>query len=181
MTSSARLLVILTLASSCDGRATLAQREPDEYVGCATDESWPLFDEVADLTDDSASPLVLSPGYGATVSALPVDITWQDTPTTVGRPIGDVPAVCPQWSQGYTTLHLPQISGTVYDMQIVQGGKVVHRVLTTLQRWTASAETWKRLAGSTVTLVFHRIVVAANAREEGPYAATTPWQLTIAE
>ena len=176
-----RLLVPVLLLSACGGAGTLAQREPDEYVGCATDENWALFDEVGDVIDDGAAPLVLSPGRGASVGATPVDITWQATPTIVGQLTGDVPTTCPQWSQGYSTLHLPTISGTVYDLQIVQGGRVVHRVLTTLQKWTASTDTWKTLAGSTVTLVFHRIVVTGNARTDGPYATTTPWQLTIEE
>lgn len=162
---------------------SVAQREPDEYVGCATDETWRLFDEVSALVDDADAdaPLVLSPADGAHVAASPLDITWQDTPTIVGQTAGDVAATCPQWSQGWSTLHLPPISGAVFDLQVVKEGVVVHRVLTTLQEWTASADTGKKLAGSTVQLVLHRIVVVDNARQAGPFATTTPWSLTMGE
>ena len=91
-----RLVLPLLFASACGGSMSLAQREPDEYVGCATDENWMLFDEVPDVVDDSNAPAVLSPGNGAHVSSMPIDITWQDTPTLVGQPSGDVPASCPQ-------------------------------------------------------------------------------------
>ena len=94
--------------------------------------------------------------------------------------MGDVAATCPQWSQGSSTLHLPPISGTVFDLQVTKDGKVVHRVLTTLQKWTASVDTWRQLAGS-VQLVFHRIVVVDNARQTGPFATTSPWSVTIGE
>ena len=44
---------------------------------------------------------------------------------------------------------LPPISGTEYDLQLIVGGTVQHRVITTLQKWKASSDVWSGLAGKT--------------------------------
>ena len=174
------LLIGLSMLAACGG-ATLAKREPDEYAGCATDENWPLFDENADLVDDAQAPLVTSPHDGASVPITPVDIDWQVTPTEAGDVEGDIPTSCAQWSTGYTTLHLPPVSGTVYDLQLIAGGQIKHRVLTSLQKWTASADTWEKLAGDTIELHVVRIEVENGDLQAGPFAPTTSPRVTIAK
>lgn len=172
------LCMMVLLASACGG-ATLAKREPDEYVGCATDEIWPLFDEATDLVDDSQAPLILTPSDGASLPSTPVDVTWQVTPTIVGEPQGDIAATCAQWNTGYTTLHLPPVSGTIYDLQLVSGGEIKHRVLTSLQKWAASADTWTHLAGDSIELHLTRLTVEQNDPEAGPYAPSTSPTISI--
>ena len=167
-------------ASACGGNPSLARREPDEYVGCATDEAWALFDDVPAIIDDAQAPRLVSAVSGAMLASTPVDLTWQATPTSTGAPMGDIASSCPQWSLGYTTLHLPPVSGTLYDLQLSSGGEVKHRVLTSLQKWTASADTWRRLAGGTLEVRLARIVVLDNDRKEGPYTAALAPSVTIA-
>jgi len=173
------LLIALVQLAACGGGATIARREPDEYAGCATDENWPLFDENPDIVDDTQAPLVTSPHDGASVPGTPVDVDWQVTPSDVGDEAGDIATSCAQWSTGYTTLHLPPVSGTIYDLQLVAGGQIRHRVLTSLQKWTASEATWKQLAGETVSLHVTRIDVSGGDLQDGPYAPSSSPTLTI--
>lgn len=168
----------LLFLAACGG-TTLAKREPDEYVGCATDENWPLFDEATDIVDDAQAPLVTSPHDGASLPSTPVDVGWQVTPTDVGDEEGDIPPSCAQWSTGYTTLHLPPVSGTVYDLQVIAGGEIKHRVLTSLQKWTASEDTWHALAGQTVELRVTRIEVSNGDRTAGPFVSSTTPRVSI--
>jgi hypothetical protein len=160
--------------AACSGGPPIA-REPDEYVGCATDENWQTFDTTPDTVSDAQSPLITAPGANATVSgSVPPTWRWQVSPTVVGSPAGNVPMTCAQWNEGFTELHLPPITGCVYDLQISYDGAVQHRALTTLQQWTASAEVWQKTAGHEISLVLRRMTLVDNEPQAGPYEPTAP-------
>src|SRR5262249_11863676 len=47
-----------TLLCACQGAAPSSPgREPDEYLGCATDENWPLFEQTSDVVEDATAPV----------------------------------------------------------------------------------------------------------------------------
>jgi hypothetical protein len=180
MTSCERFVLVAlaagTLAACSNGAAI--PRQPDEYVGCATDENWQTFDETPEVVSAADSPMLTGP-MNRTLAADPANFDWQPDPSTVGSPTGDVAMTCAQWNQGFTELHLPPITGCVYDVQISFDGEVQHRVLTTLQQWTASAETWDKLAGHDVTVRIRRMELLENEPEGGPFAPPTPAEYQI--
>jgi hypothetical protein len=177
MTSSSRKgllimrasLLFVLLASAC--HAEVAFREPDEYAGCATDEDWARFDDVRDIVSSDQAPLLIAPVGNAALGASPVDFTWQVSPSVPGTPGGDASMDCPQWSTGFTTLHLPPVSGTVYDLQLLSGDLVTHRVLTTLQKWTPSPSVWSALGERTMSVRLRRVTLLDNDRKDGPFVA----------
>jgi hypothetical protein len=177
---------VLWLASC--GPHTGTGREPDEYTGCATDEHWVTFDDQEKLavTSDAQAAKITVPASGEMLAQKPV-VSWQRTSTEVGAPDGDVPHVngpgcdncCPQYNIGaLTTLHLPAISGNVYDLQFSVDGTLVHRVLTTLQRWTPKDATWATWKGKTVSLRIYRMTLLRNEAKEGPFTTGAPLTFT---
>jgi hypothetical protein len=179
-----RTLLVLSLPVlllACDKHAgTGTGREPDEYVGCASDELWPRFDDVADVVGDADAPRVIEPTAGTELPSTAPAFVWSASPTLRGSDAGDAPSTCAQWNTGFTTLHLAPVSGTIYDLQVLVGGVAEHRVITTLQRWVAPPDAWAALAGKQITVELRRIVVLNNDRKEGPYVATTPFTATVA-
>jgi hypothetical protein len=171
------LCLLASSLAACGGGTAL--REPDEYVGCATDENWATFDDVADTVSDSQAPQLLTPTSTALPNT-PVDFTWHASAAIDGTAMGDVASTCEQWNTGFTTLHEPPVSGTVYDIQISIGGDIKHRVITSLQKWTASADAWSQLAGNPISVKIRRMQILNNDRKDGPYVATTPFSATIA-
>lgn len=177
-------LVSLCLAAACGGEgehsATGAGREPDEYVGCAADEHWPSFDDASDDVSDSDAPQLTAPSSTAAVALVPVpDFTWRASAGIAGTTAGDIPMDCAQWNTGFSTLHLPPVSGTVYDLQVSIAGKLEHRVITSLQRWTPQASLWASWAGKSLSIRLRRMTLLENDRKEGPYAPTAPVTLTV--
>src|SRR5579862_1377012 len=139
-----RLMLFLLLAG-CGN--TTALPEPNEYIGCGTDENWRTFDneELAGAVVASAQlgPIVTAPTGTVSFANRPT-VTWQRGMNDPGAPTGDVPHVngpgcndcCPEWNTGgITTMHLPPISGSVYDVQFSIAGSIVWRAITTLQEW----------------------------------------------
>jgi hypothetical protein len=163
-------------------------REPDEYTGCATDEHWVTFDDQEKLavTSDAQAAQVTAPTTGASLAQKPI-VSWQRTPSEAGAPDGDVPHVngpgcdncCPQYNTGaLTTLHLPAVSGNVYDLQFSIDGALTHRVLTTLQRWSPSDALWSSWKGKTLSLRIYRMTVLRNEAKEGPFTTTAALTFT---
>ena len=178
MRSACALALTLGVAA-CSGGPQIP-REPDEYVGCATDENWQTFDTTPDTVSDSQSPLITAPAANASLSSsAPPTFSWQMSSTMVGTPAGDVAMSCAQWNEGFTELHLPPISGDVYDLQFSFDGAVQHRALTTLQQWTASAETWQKMDGHKISFALRRMTLVDNEPQGGPYIATAPTDYSV--
>jgi hypothetical protein len=165
-------------------------REPDEYTGCGTDETWRTFQdqEPTATVVDSMAPQVTMPASGASVSAsAQLVVQWQQDPNDVGAPVGDVPHdgpacnnCCPEYNTGsLTTLHLPPISGSAYDLQLIVDGQVAWRVITTLQEWGVPPATLSSWKGKTVTLKIWRMAVLRNDIKDGPYIAAAPLTFSV--
>jgi hypothetical protein len=182
------LWIALVAVAGCTNSST--GREPDEYTGCGTDETWRTFQdqEPTATVADAMAPLVTMPAAGASVSAAAgLEVTWQQDPNDVGAPDGDVPyngpacmSCCPEFNIGaLTTLHLPPISGSAYDLQLTVDGKVAWRVITTLQEWGVPSATLASWKGKTVTLKIWRMAVLRNDVKDGPFIATTPFSFMV--
>ena len=168
------------LLAGCSGGNT--GREPDEYQGCGTDETWRTFEDQEPLgtTGDAQAPLVTMPAAGAMVpSSSQLVLKWQPDPNDVGAPDGDVPHdanSCPEYNTGsLSTLHLPPISGNVYDLQFSVDGSVVHRVITTLQEWGPTDSLWSSWKGKTISLRIWRMDLLHNDVKAGPYTPSMPF------
>ncbi len=177
------LTLTLTLSalslSACHDHAGV-DREPDEYIGCATDENWATFDDVTDVVSDTQAPQ-LTMLTGASLANTPAVFTWKQSSTVESTSAGDVPATCDQFNTGFTTLHLEPVSGNVYDLQVSVGGEVKHRVITTLQKWQASPAVWSSFGGSTISVKIRRMVLLNNDRKDGPYVTSTPYTASVAK
>jgi hypothetical protein len=185
------VLWIVLIASGCGGSGVgSAAREPDEYTGCASDEHWRTFDdqEPHAIVDDTKAPVFTNPADGATLPATPVPVfAWNPDPNDPGSNDGDVMhdgpgcnMCCPEYNIGaLTTLHLPPISGSVYDLQFFSGGDMVHRVVSTLQEWGPKADTWTSFRGKTITLKIYKAALLFNDVKEGPYVGTRPLTFTV--
>lgn len=184
------LLALMFFLTGC-GSAGTRQREPDEYTGCATDEHWRTFDDQApqNKVSDTMAPEFTSPHQGATVPAsTKVLLAWKQDPQDPGTPDGDVPYrqgpgcdhCCPQFNLGaLTTLHLPAISGNVYDLQFSVSGILVHRALTTLQEWTPPDALWASWRGKTVAVKIVRMTLFLNDLRQGPYTPGMPLSFSV--
>jgi hypothetical protein len=177
-------IYVTLLLSSCDHHG--AGIEP-ELTGCATDESWATFDDQEPNVkkDDALGPALTAPTATALAPSPKPIFRWSQDASTAGQPEGDVPHescndCCPQWNLGaLTTLHLPPISGNLYDLKFSVAGEVVYRVNTTLQAWTPKDATWTSWAGKTVSLSITRLSVLSNDPKAGPYRRTTPYTFTV--
>jgi hypothetical protein len=181
-------VALIALAAGCGGTT---KREPDEYTGCGSDENWRTFDDqesTAAVVADATAPMVTAPPAGASIPfAQKIKLTWQQDPNDAGAPDGDVPYMgpgcvmcCPEFNLGSLgTLHLPPISGDVYDLQFTVGGKVAWRVVTTLQEWTPPDATWSSWKGKSVSLKLWRMSVLRNDVKQGPYVGTQPFTFSV--
>jgi hypothetical protein len=187
---SLALLMVLGSVAGCSGGGSSGNREPDEYTGCGSDENWRTFEdqEKTATVSDQSGPFVTSPSAGASVpSSTKVKLTWQQDPNDPGQPDGDVPYMgpgcnqcCPQFNTGsLSTLHLPPISGDVYDLQFSIGATEVWRVVTTLQEWGPSDALWATWTGKTVSLKMWRMAVLTNDVKSGPFVATQPFTFSV--
>jgi hypothetical protein len=160
-----------------------------EFTGCATDESWVTFDDQEPNVkkDDAQGPPLTAPAAGTLAPSPKPVFTWHQDASTPGQPAGDVPHdgpgcndCCPQWNTGaLTTLHLPPLSGNLYDLKFSVGGEVVHRVNTTLQAWTPRDATWASWKGKTVSLTITRLSVLSNDPKAGPFRRTEPYTFVV--
>ena len=177
------LFAAALLAASCSDKAT--PREPDEYTGCGSDEHWRTFDDQESVAkaDDSMSPVFTQPAAGALSPSPKPIFAWSQDPNDPGQNAGDVPYMgvgcnncCPEFNTGaLTSLHLPPISGNVYDLQFSVDGSVVHRVITTLQEWGPSDSLWSSWKGKTISLRIWRMDLLHNDVKAGPYTPTKPF------
>jgi hypothetical protein len=184
------LVVALALVGACSSPNIL--REPDEFVGCATDENWRTFDDQQHnaVVADATAPAVTQPNLTAPVPAKSV-FKWNQDPNDPGMDTGDVPHdgpgcnnCCPEYNIGaLTTAHLPPISGNVYDLQFSSGDKVVYRVMTTLQEWTAPDAVWASWKGQSLSLRIYRMQLLSNDLRPGvggPFVASHGFNFTVA-
>ncbi|MCU1281427.1 MAG: hypothetical protein JWM53_4973 [bacterium] len=182
-----KTLLLIALAAAAGCTSPTAGREPDETTGCATDETWRTFQdqEPTATVSDAMAPLVTMPAAGASVSAsTQLIIKWQQDPNDVGTPGGDVNPTEPDCVTQYNTgalnpLHLPPISGDAYDLQFSVDGKVVWRVITTLQEWGSTTAALAAFNGKTVTLKIWRMAVLRNDVKDGPYIAAAPFSFSV--
>jgi hypothetical protein len=183
-TCSALFLGVL-LGAGCSSATSL---EP-VYDACASDENWRTFDDYETTgrveNDPSNDPMWLMPMMNAVVpSAMPAIIQWQPTMTDPGMMYGD--AVCPQFQPGSisglsaTPLHLPPVSGTVYDLHFAMNGTDVYRVVTTQQQEAAPIASWSGWAGKTLTLTLYKAQMLMNEVVTGPYQSS-PLTLQISQ
>jgi hypothetical protein len=174
-----RSIALLSFCFLLGCHGSTAKREPDEYTGCGKDENWRTFDdqEGSSTVADATAPLITQPMPGATVASSPkVTVAWQQDQTNVGAIKGDVDPSCPQWNTGALgPLHLPPISGSVYDLQFSIGTSVVWRVITTLQEWTPTDATWAGWKGKTLSLKIWRMAVLRDDVKQGPFVGTQPF------
>lgn len=180
------LLLGLPLAMGCGGGpGTL---EP-AYEGCATDENWSTFDDyesTARIRSDAGQiPKWLMPSMGMAISAAsPPVFAWQPSATSTGMQDGD--ATCPQYQPaslplrarssglqgGLKPLHMPPVSGTVYDLHFAVDGSDAYRVLTTRQRAGVAQSVWSSWSGKTVTVTLYSAKMLRNEVVDGPFLAT---------
>jgi hypothetical protein len=185
-----RLLLGVILLAGCKGGPT--QREPDEYVGCAADEQWRTFDdnEPTAMVSATAAPMVTAPPNGMT---FPADkkptLAWSHDASDPGMAVGDVPFMngpgcmncCPQFNIGaLTALHLPAISGSVYDLQLTVDGVMTHRAITTLQEWTPPDAWFAAQRGKTVHVKIYRMALLKNEIKEGPFTSGIDFTFSVA-
>lgn len=188
------LSVLLLCASGCGGSS--ATREPDEYTGCAGDEQWRTFDdqEPMAMVSDSQGPAVTMPAANAMVPfAMKPLFAWTQSSINPGGAMGDVPhdTTCPEYNTGaIATLHLPPISGNVYDLQFSSGGQIFYRVVTSLQEWlppdvsnNSMIKAWSAFRGKKVTLKIWRMTLLRNdlvpGTPSGPFITSTPYTFTV--
>jgi hypothetical protein len=193
-----KLIFVTLLAAGCGGPTGGGPlREPDDYTGCATDEHWRTFDDQAKFATvaDATGPAVTAPQNGATIAFANKPLfTWSLSPTAPGTALGNVPMDCdggPEWTTGaITTMHLPPITGIVYDLQFSSGGEIFYRVVTTLQEWLppdtsnhSMIPAWAAFKGKQVTLKIWRMELVKNdlrpGTNAGPFVAMTPFTFTV--
>jgi hypothetical protein len=179
------LTLLLCAGAGCHPQGTGPQ---PAYEGCATDENWVTFDDYIATgrakTDAQAGPTWLEPAGGATLpSSAPPAFRFQPSPTVSGSANGD--ASCPQFSPqslnrrtGLVPLHLPPVSGTVFDVHFAVDGADAFRVLTTKQSAGVPAATWKSWAGKRVAVTLYKARLLQNEVVEGPYRAA-PLELSV--
>jgi hypothetical protein len=172
--SAALLLAAAALGACHDHSGVL--REPDEYLGCASDESWRTFDDwqtTGRTRPDAASgPRLTQPAPG-TLDAAPT-FTWEISASVPGQPNGTVTCTKCATCGTLGPAHEPPISGDVYDLQFSADGAVVWRVLTTKQAYAAPAALWDALRGKTFSLKLVRATVMVNDVTEGPFESAAP-------
>lgn len=169
------LLAITLTLCACHGPGDGV--EPS-YEGCASDENWSLMDDHIRTSrinsDVQTAPQLLEPAEGATLSGgTPAMFRFQPSSSLAGNANGD--ASCPQFQPsrfgGVRPLHLPPVSGTVFDLQLTVDGTVAHRVLTTRQAAAVPASKWSSWAGKRVSATLYRARMLQNEIVEGPYRA----------
>ncbi|MSP60826.1 MAG: hypothetical protein EXR72_10885 [Myxococcales bacterium] len=168
------------VALGCGHKGT--QREPDEFAGCSTDESWVTFDDQEvgkHVTIDDALAASFRPpiAAGAMHPATPKPtFSWKLTATLDGKPNGTAACdmKCPLCGS-----HEAAVTGDLFDLQFSTGGAVTHRVLTTLQNWTPSDAVWASWKGKSLSLATVRMVVKLGEVSEGPYQATKPIAFSV--
>lgn len=177
-----RLLPVLIFASTTllachDHEHAGVGREPDEYLGCATDELWPVFDANEALAlgspDATTAPKLTEPTLTTALPATAPRFVWGKQPSAQPVLDGDVPTTCHQFTRGaITTQHLEPVSGTVYQLRLfAEGATVDYRVLTTLEQWQPPAALWERLRGSSRRIEIMRMPVVNNQRTAGPFVS----------
>jgi hypothetical protein len=182
------LIAVFTWFSHCDDPSGIG-REPDEYVGCATDENWATFDEREPFATVSPikAPVFTAPPAGAVIafSNRPV-FTWNVSMAEAGAPDGNVPHepacvnCCEQFNRGgLSTLHEPPVTGDIYDLQFMIADKVIHRALTTLQEWAPPPAVWTSWRGMGVTLTIWRMSLVENEPVAGPFTSGVPFLFSV--
>jgi hypothetical protein len=167
----------LVSAAGCGSGPAMVQAV---YEACASDENWRTFDDYETTgriqSDPSVTPLWIMPANNATIpAAMPPILQWQPNATLAGMLDGD--ATCPQFQPTSLSigrlrpLHLPPVSGTVYDLHFAVGGQDSYRVITTRQRVGVPANVFASWAGQTVTVTMFEAKMLMNQITSGPAQA----------
>lgn len=176
MLATLSLAAALLGLSACKGGSGI---EP-AYEGCVTDENTVTMDDYIATnrvkTDAQSAPQWIEPAAGTTLpSSSPASFRFQPSAASPGSPNGD--ATCPQFQPsargGLTVLHLPAVSGTIFDLHFSVDGAVAYRVLTTRQSASVPASTWASWAGKRVSITLYSARMLKNEIVEGPYRAAT--------
>lgn len=182
LASAMPLLSLLLGVAGCHEHGT--GPEP-AFEGCASDENWVTFDDYISTgrtkTDAPLVPVWLEPAASATPpSSTPPAFRFQPSQTVPGSTNGD--ASCPQFSpqrrRGFVALHLPPVSGTVFDVHFAVDGTDAYRVLTTKQSTGVPTAVWKGWAGKRVVVSLYKARLLNNEVAEGPFRAA-PLELTV--
>jgi hypothetical protein len=173
----------------CGGGPT--HREPDEYTGCGTDEQWQTFEDNEPLVMASSmtGPILTQPAAGTTVPSTQKPILlWNQDAGDPGKNDGDVihtngPGCmdcCPEFNPGaLAAVHLPAISGDIYDLQFTVGGNYLWRTVTTLQEWTPPDALWAQMKGKLISVKIYRMTVLVNQLKQGPFVAPMPSTFSV--
>ena len=155
----------------------LSEKGPEpSYEGCATDENWMTLD--AALRDASTevhvaeAPIFLAPASAASLDAdvAPV-FRFAPSRSSAGQSGGNVscPQYQPQHVAGTGPLHLPVVTGTIFDLHVAIAEADVYRVLTTRQFAGIPLGTWRTWSGKTLTVAVYRSSLDKNEIVSGPF------------
>lgn len=163
------LSLLLLACSAGEGKGP----EPS-YEGCATDENWPTVDAaLSGASDDSLqAPVFLAPAAADSLtSEISPQFRFQPSARDSGSDHGN--ASCPQYqpasSASRAPLHLPAVSGTLFDLHVQKDGQDVYRVLTTRQSASVPLSTWRTWAGAAISVTLYRVQLDKNEIVAGPF------------
>ena len=165
-------LAIVAVAG-CGGTTT--GREPDEYTGCGTDETWRTFEDQEPTRHgrrhaSAAGDRAGGGRDGAVVDAAEADVAAgserrrRARRRRAARRRTRAPSTTPA---RLSTLHLPPISGDAYDLQFTVDGKVAWRVITTLQEWARPMRRWRVEGQDGVAQAVADVGLAQRSRSRG--------------
>ena len=178
-TPIALAFTLVTLATSACGTTT-AQREPDQYLGCGTDENWRTLDDFETSNrvkkDAALAPKLTAPTPGALTQK--PRFTWDLSSSAAGQPNGtavcDACARCGQLGPA----HQDAVSGDLYDLHFVATGTLIWRALTTQQYLDVTDDLWAALRGKAFTLRIVRAGLKVNDVADGPFEPLAPIAFT---
>jgi hypothetical protein len=154
----------------------LSEKGPEpSYEGCATDENWITLDaalrDASSEVDAAQAPIFTMPTSGESLASdVATVFRFAPSRSSAGQSGGNV--TCPQYQPqhaGTTPLHLPAVTGTIFDLHVAVAGVDVYRVLTTRQFAGIPLGTWRTWNGKTLTVTVYRSSLDKNEIVSGPF------------
>jgi len=155
----------------------LSAKGPEpSYEGCTSDENWITLDNA--LKSASAqvgpeqAPIFTEPTSDAFLASdVAAVFRFAPSKSSAGQRDGNVtcPQYQPQHHGGLSPLHLPEVTGTVFDLHVRIDGSDVYRVLTTRQFAGIPLATWRTWTGKTLTVTLYRSHFQKNEIVSGPF------------
>lgn len=166
----------LLLLAVCQCSDLSAKGPEPSYEGCASDENWMTLDAalagLSDQVDPADAPIFTAPTGGASVASdvAPV-FRFEPSRSSAGQSGGNVtcPQYQPQHLRRFDSLHLPAVTGTVFDLHVSIAGSTVYRVLTTRQFAGVPLATWRAWSGKSLTVTLYRTIFDKNEIVAGPF------------